>query len=148
MYAPVAGRFVGRDPIGYQDSLSLFSYVGESPTNYLDPSGKTKIKLCFFWHFNDPVGPKAFGSVPNGKDAYNTFYSSHYKISRDAAIKTYRDSFNFFVEKLDECCKKFGQHCPGKRKIEWDFQLHPAYSTQVPGGPWPAERMENLLKSL
>jgi len=39
MYDPAMGRFLQRDPVGYQDSLNLYQYAGNSPTNAFDPMG-------------------------------------------------------------------------------------------------------------
>lgn len=38
-YEPGLGRFLGKDPIGYIDTLNSFLYVNSNPTVYLDPSG-------------------------------------------------------------------------------------------------------------
>ena len=40
MYDPVAGRFLGRDPIGYLGRMHLQSYVANRPLKYLDPYGE------------------------------------------------------------------------------------------------------------
>lgn len=39
IYNPTIGRFLQRDPIGYADSMNLFQYTGNNPTNYIDPHG-------------------------------------------------------------------------------------------------------------
>ncbi|MDZ4150170.1 RHS repeat-associated core domain-containing protein, partial [Methylicorpusculum sp.] len=40
MYSPAIGRFLQTDPIGYQDGLNWYAYVGNNPFNRRDPSGQ------------------------------------------------------------------------------------------------------------
>jgi RHS repeat-associated protein len=53
VYDPATGRFLQTDPIGYEDSLNLYQYVGNDPFNLTDPTGQAVTVLGFTPFFGD-----------------------------------------------------------------------------------------------
>jgi len=49
MYDAVGGRFVSRDPIGYDADWGLYTYVSANPANFVDPHGLWRINFSGSW---------------------------------------------------------------------------------------------------
>jgi len=52
-YDPEVGRFINKDPIGFEGGINFYSYVGNNPVNYSDPKGlflwPYDCAMCFYY---------------------------------------------------------------------------------------------------
>jgi RHS repeat-associated protein len=76
-YAFDIGRFLQTDPIGYDDGLNLYAYVGNNPVNMIDPMGLCKGERSFarkLWE-GDYVGTQ-YGDYALDRYAYEIAFGN------------------------------------------------------------------------
>lgn len=61
-YDPEVGRFITKDPIGFDGGVNLYGYVGENPINFIDPSGLANV-LDAIWEFIKSFGAPHVGGT-------------------------------------------------------------------------------------
>ena len=108
--SPIAGRFLGRDPIGYRDSRNIYSLMAARVTTRMDPTGRLSIKQ---------VGGKVWTPFSN-KCVDDSTISWKFTLSKKAT-DICEGTGGILVQKITIECS--GEDCP--KDIDCDASANP-----------------------
>ncbi|KUG23353.1 rhs family protein [hydrocarbon metagenome] len=73
-YDPKIGRFVTKDPIGFEGGINVYAYVENNPVNTVDPEGKQAPRITpqipGYWSYLIKIAPRVFCSLLQQKITY------------------------------------------------------------------------------
>jgi RHS repeat-associated protein len=98
-YDPGIGRFLSEDPIRFWGGIDFFKYVGNSPANGTDPSGRVT---------NWPDKPPVLTLIPGGFIAYGYWCGPNWTGGRNEEYNPSHDhDFWYFppIDQLDAACE-------------------------------------------
>jgi RHS repeat-associated protein len=77
-YDPSQGRFLNRDPIGYDGGLNLYSYAANNPMSFVDPSGLWSLYRWMYTGDGDASDEVYNAAIDQGADTLNRWWC-HFK---------------------------------------------------------------------
>jgi hypothetical protein len=83
VYHPKLGRFLQTDPIGYEDQMNLYAYVGNDPVNMVDPTGNFGVHIHGWLSFR-AARSSGFSFVQSLRVAYRAVQFDFEAGSQDA----------------------------------------------------------------
>lgn len=71
-YDPMEGRFISKDPIGFNGGINLYNYVQNNPVNFIDPTGLVTAIILSGGTDGNPFGHIALATTGAGIYSYGT----------------------------------------------------------------------------
>lgn len=123
-YSPKLGRFLQTDPIGYDDGMNMYAYVGGDPVNATDPMGLCRRSLptgtaeggtteqltvtacsggnAFFWHGSGFFEMIAEPGLGNAEYLFRGIAQQIQELRDTLDYEAIRDRFAELSEEIDE----------------------------------------------
>jgi hypothetical protein len=101
VYHPKLGRFLQTDPIGYEDGMNWYAYVGNDPVNAIDPSGKAKVYTWNAGKIPGDISIAGHAAILTKDGTYLSMFPENGRSGDQAVFHSYEDDFAIYGREPD-----------------------------------------------
>ncbi len=97
-YSAAWGRFVQKDPMGFQGGVNPYVYAANSPINFIDPDGALVVEAWLTWKAVGAVVGVVTFTVAAAKTAYSAYNTAQEYKKRNQAAEKMKDAFKEYAD--------------------------------------------------